>query len=130
MTALDLSSNRPAGRSLPAPRDPRAYVLGLWRADGPTRSWSVHSGVPGPPLPHQDLAPAEETLAQGELLRLSLVAGGFLWESVAPNGTSHCIFAIRASTTPSEISSWAFSSLRTTPSQQWVATTGRPAINP
>ena len=28
---------------------------------------------------------------------------------------------------PKEISSWAFSSLRTTPSQQWVATTGRPA---
>lgn len=57
-------------------------VLGFWQAEAPTLSWDVQQqqgGLGG--------AAVQELEARGELLRITLEAGGFLCESIAPNGT-------------------------------------------
>lgn len=88
VSALNLSSNRQVVEIFKRIGIPRG-ILGLWRADGPIRSWSVKQEQPGSLLPQQGPTVLESTRAQGELLRLSLVAGGFFCESINPNGTSH-----------------------------------------
>lgn len=88
VSALNLSSNRQVVEIFKRIGIPRG-VLGLWRADGPIRSWSVKQELLGTLLPQQGPTAVESARAQGELLRLSLVAGGFLCESIDPNGSSH-----------------------------------------
>lgn len=67
-------------------------VLGFWRADAlSSGSWAaaqlelLSSTTQGPTAA---ATAANEAEACGELLRISLDSGGFLCESIAPNGTS------------------------------------------
>ncbi|CBJ32163.1 expressed unknown protein [Ectocarpus siliculosus] len=73
-------------------------VLGFWQAEAPTLSWDVQQQQQG----GLDGATVQEREARGELLRITLEAGGFLCESIAPNGTRRRIFTIRVSKTPTD----------------------------
>ncbi|CAM9309900.1 unnamed protein product [Ectocarpus sp. 8 AP-2014] len=74
-------------------------VLGFWQAEAPTLSWDVQQQQQQGGL---DGATVQEREARGELLRITLEAGGFLCESIAPNGTRRRIFTIRVSKTPTD----------------------------
>ncbi|CAM9533918.1 unnamed protein product, partial [Hapterophycus canaliculatus] len=65
-------------------------VLGFWQAEAS----AVTPGELSPTL--------QELEARGELLRITLEAGGFLCESIAPNGTRRRIFTIRVSKTATD----------------------------
>lgn len=64
-------------------------VLGFWRAEVPAKSWAEQLELSSRLLssPGEQGLAAEETDMRGELLRISLSAGGFLCESIASNGT-------------------------------------------
>ncbi|CAN0217997.1 unnamed protein product [Pylaiella littoralis] len=84
-----------------------AGVLGFWQAQTPTLSWAAQTELSARLLPdassHQGgdgATTAQELEARGELLRITLEAGGFVCESIAGNGTCLRIFTIRVSTAP------------------------------
>lgn len=64
-------------------------VLGFWQAEKPSRSWAAQlefSNRLSPP--GRQVPTVEEEEARGELLKISLAAGRFQCDSIAPNGTS------------------------------------------
>lgn len=65
-------------------------VLGFWQAGKPSRSWTEQLEFSSRPSPPERPGPTveEEEEARGELLRISLAAGRFQCDSIAPNGTS------------------------------------------
>lgn len=65
-------------------------VLGFWKADAPSSGpWAAQLELSSRLLSSTVQGPtAADTEARGELLRISLDSGGFLCESIAPNGTS------------------------------------------
>ncbi|CAB1103302.1 unnamed protein product [Ectocarpus sp. CCAP 1310/34] len=71
-------------------------VLGFWQAEAPTLAWDVQQQQQG----GLDGTTVQQPEARGELLRITLEAGGFLCESIAPSGTRRRIFTIRVSKTP------------------------------
>lgn len=64
-------------------------VLGFWQAEKPSRSWAAQLEFSSRLSPPGREGPTvEEEEARGELLRISLAAGRFQCDSIAPNGTS------------------------------------------
>lgn len=88
MSELHLNSYRQLVQAFTSVKIP-AGVLGMWRRDVPARSWAAQqeilSRISSAPTLHG--TPAEEEEARGELLRISLIAGGFLCETILPDGT-------------------------------------------
>lgn len=106
LRALDIIPSRPQLRSALSELNLSSYrqlvevftrigipggVLGFWRADAPVRSWRAQLELSSRLLSSSSMLcgpTAQEIEARGELLRISLADGGFLCESVSPNGTS------------------------------------------
>ena len=107
LRALDILTSRPRLRSAMSELRITSYrqlveaftkigipggVLGFWQAQKPSRSWAAQLEISSRVCPPGEQGPTveeeEEEEARGELLRISMAAGRFHCDSIAPNGTS------------------------------------------